>query len=114
MSDKLEAKKFLNNYKCTFGEKYCSGMCLQRDEVEKMLTEFSSAQSKKDSDLLDWLQKIMTGKDNYCEVYFAGLRSGHSDATSFQIESNPEKFDVQNAPTIREAILLAISAYGEI
>ncbi len=57
-----------------------------------------------DSQMLDWLQSKLTPADSYCEVFFAGLRSGHNDASAFQIESNPEVFETINAPTIWEVI----------
>ncbi len=57
-----------------------------------------------DKELLDWLQKMLTSKDNYCEIFFAGLRDGNNDATCFQIESSPEKFPTLNAINIRWAI----------
>lgn len=64
-----------------------------------------------DAEMLDWLQKIMTPKSNYCEVFFAGLRYGDADAVGFQIESNPEKFTVANGKNIREAISNAMDKY---
>lgn len=64
---------------------------------------------KADSERIDWLQKIMTDNDNYCEVFFAGLRDFKGkEATAFQIESNPQKFKTLHAKTIREVIDLAI------
>lgn len=59
---------------------------------------------KIDTELLDWLQSVMTPGNDYCEVFFAGLRNGSDNASAFQIESNPEKFPTLSAPTIREAI----------
>jgi hypothetical protein len=61
-----------------------------------------------DCDRLNWLQQKMKPKDDYCEIYFAGLRNGNDDATAYQVEASPEKFKVQNAPTLREAIDKAI------
>ncbi len=62
-----------------------------------------------DSELLDWLQKMLTSKNDYCEIFFAGLRDGDNDATCFQIESNPEKFPTLNAINIRWAIKNAMN-----
>lgn len=59
---------------------------------------------KEDKDRLDWIQGKMTPADNYCEIFFAGLRDGLSDADAFQIECNPEVFPTTNAKTLREAI----------
>ncbi len=64
-----------------------------------------------DSMMLNWIEQIITPKDNYCEVFFAGLRSGVNDATEFQIECNPERFDVLQAKSLREVILLAMLKY---
>ncbi len=64
-----------------------------------------------DSEMLNWIEKIMTPKESYCEVFFAGLRHGDSDATEFQIECNPEKFEVLRAKNIREVIFLAMQKY---
>jgi len=58
-----------------------------------------------DKERLDWVQKIMTPKETYCEVYFAGLRNGLSDATKFQIESNPwEHFQSIQGESVRDVI----------
>jgi hypothetical protein len=64
-----------------------------------------------DTEMLNWVQSIMTSKENYCEIYFAGLRNGDNDATEFQIESNPEKFKTLSAKNIREAIYLAMKNF---
>jgi len=64
-----------------------------------------------DKEMLDWIEKIMTPKNDYCEVFFAGLRNGNNDAEDFQIECNPEKFKVINAKSIREAISIAMDKY---
>lgn len=63
-----------------------------------------------DGDRLDWLQSVMTSKDNYCEVFFAGLRPGPVDATAYQIESNPEVFPTLAGKTVRDAIDVAREA----
>ena len=64
-----------------------------------------------DTEMLNWIESIMIPKENYCEVFFAGLRDGNSDATEFQIECNPERFKVMNAKNIREVIFLAMQKY---
>jgi hypothetical protein len=64
-----------------------------------------------DKERLDWIQKIMTKGDNYCEVFFAGLRNGLNDAIEFQIECNPEKFKVIKCNSVRECIDKAIKNY---
>jgi len=61
-----------------------------------------------DSEMIDWLQRIMTDDNNYCEVFFAGLRNQTGKVTAFQIESNPQVFQTLNAPTVREAIAMAM------
>lgn len=67
-----------------------------------------------DSEMLDWLQKIMTNDSTYCEVFFAGLRNFTTgSALAFQIESNPEKFPTLNGETIRDAITKAMELYTE-
>jgi hypothetical protein len=72
----------------------------EKEDVEKLA---------EDSKMLDWIQSIMTNDDDYCEIFFAGLRNGTGKATAFQIESNPEKFKTVNAPTLRDVILKAMS-----
>ena len=58
---------------------------------------------KTDAEILDWLQKIMLPDSDYCEIYLAGLRNFKTGiATSFQVESNPEKFKTVSATNIRE------------
>lgn len=64
-----------------------------------------------DTKMLNWIEHIMTPKENYCEVFFAGLRNGDADATEFQIECNPERFKVMHAKSLREVILLAMQKY---
>ena len=71
----------------------------------------SSRCKENDTKMIDWLQSIMTPKDSYCEVFFAGLRSGDSDAISFQIESNPEQFPVLYGKDVRECIMMAMRSY---
>lgn len=62
-----------------------------------------------DSDRLDWLEQLMTNDNDYCEIYFAGLRDfKKGTANSFQIESNPQKFKTVNASSIREVISIAM------
>lgn len=61
-----------------------------------------------DKDRLDWLQEVMKNKDDYCEIFLAGLRNGNSDAESYQVESNPEKFKTTQAQTLRLAIDMAM------
>ena len=58
-----------------------------------------------DKKRLDWLEALMTPADDFCEVFFAGLRHGIGErATAFQIESNPEKFPTTQRATLRECI----------
>mgnify|MGYP001769214642 CR=1 FL=1 len=66
-----------------------------------------------DTEMLDWIQMILTPKENYCEVFFAGLRSGSKDAEAYQIESNPQKFETLQAKNIREVIFAAMVAYNK-
>ena len=80
-------------------------------EGYKQALNSPSSDKPSDTELLDWLQNIMTSKDNYCEVFFAGLREGHNDATAFQIESNPERFETLHAKNIRDAIRFAMNNY---
>jgi hypothetical protein len=61
-----------------------------------------------DAEMLDFLQEIMTNDDNYCEVYFAGLRGSTGKASAFQFETNPEKIPTLNKPSLREAIAEAM------
>lgn len=66
-----------------------------------------------DKCMLDWLQSIMTNDNEYCEVFFAGLRDFNTgEAQSFQIESNPERFPTDSGKNIRDAILKAMAAYN--
>lgn len=62
----------------------------------------------RDSKRLDWIEKLMTDDNDYCEIYFAGLRNFSGKATAYQIESNPKKFETINAKDIREVIDLAM------
>lgn len=59
-----------------------------------------------DTDRLDWLQKRMTPAATYREIYLAGLRNGHADATAFQVEI--QGMAANQATTLREAIDKAI------
>lgn len=63
-----------------------------------------------DTDRINWMEQMMTPKDDYCEIFFAGLRDGDADASAFQVEANPERFKVLNAPTLRDAIDKAMKA----
>ena len=90
-----------------------SGKLLET-ERELYLAEREIEKLKQDSEMLNWIQQIMTQKESYCEVFFAGLRSGNNDATEFQIESNPEKFEVLKAKNIREVILMAMSVAKKV
>jgi hypothetical protein len=65
-----------------------------------------------DAEMLDFLQKIMTNDDDYCEVYLAGLRGWTGKASAFQFETNPEKIPTLNKPTLREAIAEAMKFVG--
>ena len=67
-----------------------------------------------DTEMLNWIESIMTPKESYCEVFFAGLRDGNSDASMFQIECNPERFEVMQAKSLREVIVLAMQKYPKI
>ena len=57
-----------------------------------------------DTDRIDWLEKMMTPYDNYCEIYLAGLRNWTGNATGVQVESNPQIFKTIIRDTLREAI----------
>lgn len=82
-----------------------NGYCLE-DAIRKTFDRWllNDESIKSDSEMLDWIQKMMTPKDNYCEIFFAGLRNGDNDAESFQIESNPQIFETSSGKTLREAI----------
>lgn len=65
----------------------------------------AAGSDRTDTERLDWLQRVLTPDDNYCEMFFAGLRDFlTANAHSFQIECNPEKFRTLNALTVRDAI----------
>lgn len=76
------------------------------DPFEKRLVV--AARSTPDTERLDWLQTVMTHRDFYVEVYLAGLRNGPTDASAYQIESQPQTagygFPTIQRPTLREAI----------
>jgi hypothetical protein len=72
--------------------------------------ELSSDDPYMDTVRLDWLQSMMTPKDSYCEIYLAGLRNGDSDATAYQVESSPEKFNAVDGLSLRDAIDKAMEA----
>lgn len=76
---------------------------LEEDKISKAIENLT------DTELLDWLQEMMLYDDNYCEIYFAGLRNGAGKASDFQIESNPEKFKTVSGKNIREAIKKAMN-----
>lgn len=61
-----------------------------------------------DKERLDWLESLMRPKDGYVEVYLAGLRSGHAEASAYQVELQ-DKPAVSGA-TLREAIDNAMKA----
>lgn len=61
-----------------------------------------------DTERIDALERMMSPDDNYCEIFFAGLRNWTGKAEAFQVESNPERFATLNRPTLREAIDEAI------
>lgn len=65
----------------------------------------------KDPARLDWLESRMRPADSYVEIYLAGLRSGHADATAFQVEIQDRPS--VNGPTLRDAIDAAIDARRE-
>ena len=65
-----------------------------------------------DSEMLNWLQQVMTPDDTFCEVFFAGLREWTGNAASFQIEANPMRFPTLSGKSIRECIVLAMR-YGK-
>jgi hypothetical protein len=62
---------------------------------------------------LDWLERIMTPRDGYVEVYLAGLRNGDAPATAYQFETNPHdpKWCLTTGKTLREAIDEALTRY---
>jgi hypothetical protein len=62
-----------------------------------------------DTERIDWMQKMMTPGNGYCEIYMAGLRVGSGDADAYQIESNPEIFTIAHGKTLREAIDVALT-----
>lgn len=68
---------------------------LNQDALKSML---------EDGKMLDFLEQKMTPAEDYCEFYFAGLRNGNNDASSFQVESNPNVFPTTNGRTLRDAI----------
>ena len=54
---------------------------------------------------IEFLEKMMTPDDNFCEIFLAGLRDFKTGkAGAFQIESSPERFKTVSAVTLREAI----------
>lgn len=82
------------------------------DQIIKILQPNNLIPS--DSEMLDWLQGIMTNDEDYCEVFLAGLRDFNTGkASKFQIESNPEKFPTLNANSLREAIAQAMKLYKQ-
>ena len=91
----------------------CEGKADSTSEKDLRVCEVSGSLFS-DSEILDWLQIAMSPNSNYCELYLAGLRNFESDyAQAFQIESCPEKFKTVNAPTLREAVSLAMIAYND-
>jgi len=89
--------------------------CEREENVSKNDSNCNLPQVSKslptDTEMIDWIQMILTPKENYCEVFFAGLRSGNNDAEDYQIESNPERFKTLQAKNIREAIFEAMLEY---
>lgn len=82
---------------------------LIKEKYFPKLKELKQSLPSQDSEMLDWMQSMMTDDNDYCEIFFAGLRNWTGKANAFQIESNPEKFKVSNAPSIREVILIAMN-----
>ena len=64
-----------------------------------------------DTERIDALERMMSPDAGYCEIYLAGLRNWTGNAHAFQVESNPEKFQTLNRPTLREAIDAAIASH---
>jgi hypothetical protein len=63
------------------------------------------ASGEKAIQAMEWLEKMMTPDNDYCEIYLAGLRNFiDGKATSFQVESQPEKFKTASGKTLIEAI----------
>lgn len=95
--------KYDENY-ATIYEEAASNMA-QRYESEIASLQKRIEELEADKERLNWIEKIMTPKETYCEVYFAGLRNGYADATEFQIESNPwEHFQSIRGKSVRDVI----------
>lgn len=91
----------------------CEGESVSTSEKDLRVCEVSGSLFS-DSEILDWLQIAMSPNSNYCELYLSGLRNFENDhAQAFQVESCPEKFKTVNAPTLREAVSLAMIAYND-
>lgn len=101
--------KKLQNEEISFG-KFVE--LLNEDAGLQFSQPIVSGELPTDTEMLNWIEAMMIPKDNYCEIFFAGLRNGNSDADEFQIESNPEKFKVLNAKNIREVIAKAMKEVG--
>lgn len=68
-----------------------------------------------DTQRFNWLQSVMTPKENSVEVYLAGLRNGDAPATEFQFEANPHfpKWSLAIGKNLRSAIDEAIRNHPE-
>jgi len=111
MSDNLLARRLRASvqHDAVNGNDHERSVC--KDQMWKAAEMIDSMKKKIDDGVLldtkrlDWLEAMMTPADDFCEVFFAGLRTSISQpATSFQIESNPEKFPTTQRATLRECI----------
>ena len=84
----------------------------ERSKCPKCGKDHPTSQYKKkklilvsDTERINWLERLMQFDADYCEIYMAGLRTFQKgQAETYQIESNPTKFDTTAAPSLREAI----------
>lgn len=61
-----------------------------------------------DTEMIDFIEQLMTNDNDYCEVYLTGLRNWTGKATGYQFETNPDKIPILNKPTLREVIAEAM------
>lgn len=91
---------------------------LHDDELENFRSALANVSTSgkdfpSDSEMIDFLQSLMTNDDDYCEVYLSGLRNWTGRATEFQLETNPQKIEILNKSTLRGAIAMAIKIYNK-
>jgi len=71
--------------------------------LDRLINELNN-EDYTDSEMLDYLQDIMTDDENFVEIYLSGIRNWTGKARAFQLELNPSIDPVIEKTTLRQAI----------